>query len=78
METLWYLLKEHLSQPNDGTERINYDQFVYVSTILPPKCRQFFSSSTFLKFERDEFGRIEIGPFFCYVVRKVNLFQTRI
>lgn len=25
LETLWYLLKEHLSQPNDGTERINYD-----------------------------------------------------
>ena len=31
-----------------------------------------------MKFERDEFGRIEIVPFFHYVVRKVNLFQTRI
>lgn len=78
LEHLWYLLKEHLSQPDDGTERINYDQFVFVSSCLPPKCRQFFSSSTFLKFERDEFGRIEIVPFFHYVVRKVNLFQTRI
>ena len=39
LEHLWYLLKEHLSQPDDGTERINYDQFVYVSTLLPPKCR---------------------------------------
>jgi len=46
--------------------------------MLPPKCRQFFTSSTFLKFERDEYGRIEIVPFFHYVVRKVNLFQTRI
>jgi len=78
LEQLWHLLKDHLSQPDDGTERINYDQFVYVSTLLPPKCRQFFTSSTFLKFERDEFGRIEIVPFFHYVVRKVNLFQTRI
>lgn len=78
MEHLWYLLKEHLSQPDDGTERINYDQFVFVSSMLPPKCRQFFAASTFLKFERDEFGRIEIVPFFHYVVRKVNLFQTRI
>jgi serine/threonine-protein phosphatase 2A regulatory subunit B'' len=51
---------------------------VFVSTQLPAKCRQFFTSSTFLKFERDEFGRIEIVPFFHYVVRKVNLFQTRI
>ena len=78
LEHLWYLLKEHLSQPDDGTERINYDQFVFVSSMLPPKCRQFFAASTFLKFERDEFGRIEIVPFFHYVVRKVNLFQTRI
>lgn len=39
LEQLWHLLKQHLSQPDDGTERINYDQFVYVSTQLPPKCR---------------------------------------
>ena len=39
LEHLWYLLKEHLSQPDDGTERINYDQFVFVSSMLPPKCR---------------------------------------
>ena len=68
------MLKDHLSQPDDSTERINYDQFVFVSTLLPAKCRQFFTASTFLKFERDEFGRIEIVPFFHYVVRKVNLF----
>lgn len=74
LEQLWYLLKEHISLPEDGTERINYDQFVYVSGMLAPKCRQFFTSSTFLKFERDEYGRIEIVPFFHYVVRKVNLF----
>jgi serine/threonine-protein phosphatase 2A regulatory subunit B'' len=78
LEKLWYLLKENVSQPDDGTQRINYDQFIYVSTSLPGKCQQFFSSSTFLKFERDEYGRIEIVPFFHYVVRKVNLFQTRI
>ncbi len=78
LEKLWYLLKEHTSLPEDGTERINYDQFIYICSRLPPKCRQFFTSSTFLKFERDEYGRIEIVPFFHYVVRKVNLFQTRI
>jgi len=69
------LLKENVSGPDDGTERINYDQFVYVSNALSEKkCRQFFASSVFLKFERDEYGRIEIVPFFHYVVRKVNLF----
>jgi serine/threonine-protein phosphatase 2A regulatory subunit B'' len=25
LEQLWHLLKDHLSQPDDGTERINYD-----------------------------------------------------
>jgi serine/threonine-protein phosphatase 2A regulatory subunit B'' len=78
LEQLWYNLKENISQPEDGTERINYDQFLFVCSRLPPKCRQFFTPSTFLKFQRDEFGRIEIVPFFHYVVRKVNLFQTRI
>ena len=78
MEHLWFFLKEHVSLPDDGTERINYDQFIFVCSKLPAKCRQFFTSSTFLKFERDEFGRIEIVPFFHYVVRKVNIFQTRI
>ena len=32
----------------------------------------------FLKCDRDEYGRIEIVPFFHYIVRKVNLHQTRI
>ena len=39
LEQLWHLLKDHLSQPEDGTERINYDQFVFVSTLLPAKCK---------------------------------------
>lgn len=53
LQQLWYQLKDSVSLPEDGTQRINYDQFVFVSTLLPPKCRQFFTSSTFLKFERD-------------------------
>jgi serine/threonine-protein phosphatase 2A regulatory subunit B'' len=46
--------------------------------MLPIKCRHFFSASTFLKFDRDEYGRIDIIAFFHSIVRKVNLFQTRI
>jgi serine/threonine-protein phosphatase 2A regulatory subunit B'' len=83
LEQLWYLLKENTSFPDDGSERvsyiqINYDQFCYVASQLPPKCRQFFQPSVFLKCDRDEYGRIEIVPFFHYIVRKVNLHQTRI
>ena len=75
---LWHILKENISPPEDGTDRINYDQFVSVSRMLDPKWRQFFSPSTFLKFERDEYGRIEISQFFQYVVRKTNLLQLRL
>lgn len=78
LEKLWYLLKANTSFPDDGTERMNYDQFCQVANKLPPKYRQFFQPSIFLKCDRDEYGRIEIVPFFHYIVRKVNLHQTRI
>jgi len=78
LEKLWLLLKENVSPPDDGKERINYNSFLNISAILPAKCRHFFSASTFLKFDRDEFGRIDIVAFFHSIVRKVNLFQTRI
>eukprot|EP01017_Pseudomicrothorax_dubius_P033347 TRINITY_DN4465_c0_g1_i7.p1 TRINITY_DN4465_c0_g1~~TRINITY_DN4465_c0_g1_i7.p1 ORF type:complete len:454 (+),score=131.29 TRINITY_DN4465_c0_g1_i7:71-1363(+) len=78
LEKLWFLLKEHVSAPKDGKERVNYDAFLTVASKLPPKCRQFFTASTFIKFDRDDYGRIDIVAFFHSVVRKVNLFQTRI
>ena len=46
LEQLWYLLKENVSLPEDQTERINYDQFVYVSSMLPPKCSILSYSNT--------------------------------
>ena len=78
LEKLWYLLKSNTSFPDDGSERMNYDQFISVANKLSPKYRQFFQPSVFLKCDRDEYGRIEIVPFFHYIVRKVNLHQTRI
>ena len=77
-EKLWLLIREHISPPDDGTERINYDAFLTIAKSLPPKCRHFFSASTFQKFDRDEYGRIDIISFFHSIVRKVSLFQTRI
>lgn len=78
MEKLWLLLKENISPPQDGKERINYSAFLNIANLLPQKCRHFFAASTFLKFDRDEYGRIDILSFFHCIVRKVNLFQTRI
>lgn len=78
LERLWQLIREHVSPPDDNTDRINYDAFLTIAKALPPKCRHFFSASTFLKFDRDEYGRIDIVSFFHSIVRKVSLFQTRI
>ena len=78
LETLWEEIKNNVSPPEDGTERLNYDSFLRVARSLPPKCRHFFSASTFLKFDRDEYGRIDAVSFFHSIVRKVSLFQTRI
>lgn len=78
LEKLWEEIKANISPPDDGNERINYDSFLKIAKSLPPKCRHFFSASTFLKFDRDEYGRIDCVSFFHSIVRKVSLFQTRI
>ena len=46
--------------------------------MLPEKSKYFFSPSLFLKFERDENGRIDIVGFFHQIVRKVNLYESKI
>lgn len=78
LEKLWEEIKKNISPPEDGNERINYDSFLKIAKSLPQKCRHFFSASTFLKFDRDEYGRIDCVSFFHSIVRKVSLFQTRI
>ncbi|CAL5415695.1 unnamed protein product [Camellia sinensis] len=45
---------------------------------IGPKCRRFFSPSNFMKFEKDESGRIAILPFYLYVMHTVSLTQARI
>ena len=74
LEKLWTELKNNISPPDDKKERINYNSFLTIASLLPIKCRHFFSASTFLKFDRDEYGRIDIVAFFHSIVRKVNLF----
>lgn len=78
LEALWEEVKKHYSPPLDQTERINYDSFLRIAKSLPDKCRHFFSASSFLKFDRDEYGRIDALSFFHSIVRKVSLYQTRI
>lgn len=56
--------------------QMNYEDFCHIATLcteqLGPKCRKFFSACNFLKFEKDDFGRIAILPFYLYVMRTVS------
>lgn len=38
----------------------------------------FFRASTFLKFDKDKYGRIDILAFFHYVVRKTNIDENKV
>jgi hypothetical protein len=55
---------------------MNYEDFCHIASVcteqIGPKCRRFFSPSNFMKFEKDESGRIAILPFYLYVMRTVS------
>lgn len=72
------LLKDNVRERNSEVEVINYDGFCRVRDALPASFKPFFTASSFLKFARDQNGCIAIVPFFSYVVRKVNIKQTRV
>ncbi|CAL5347025.1 unnamed protein product [Camellia sinensis] len=65
LDAMWVCFKENCVI-DDATEQIG------------PKCRRFFSPSNFMKFEKDESGRIAILPFYLYVMHTVSLTQARI
>jgi hypothetical protein len=72
-------LKEHISEPKeDNLERINYLDFKKVSNLIGPSFSAFFTATTFLKFDKDKYGRIDIVSFFHYVVKKTNIEQNKI
>lgn len=56
---------------------MNYEDFCHIASVcteqIGPKCRRFFSPSNFMKFEKDESGRIAILPFYLYVMRTVSI-----
>lgn len=56
---------------------MNYEDFCHIASVcteqIGQKCKRFFSPSNFMKFEKDESGRIAILPFYLYVMRTVSL-----
>lgn len=78
LREVFFQLKKSISTPLDNTERINYKDFKKVGESNNPVIRQFFSANTFLKFDRDKYGRIEILAFFHYLVKKTNSLENKI
>ncbi|XP_002968661.2 probable serine/threonine-protein phosphatase 2A regulatory subunit B'' subunit TON2 [Selaginella moellendorffii] len=83
LDALWVCLRENcVIDDSTGTEKMNYEDFCHIASLcndqIGPKCRRFFSPSNFMKFEKDEYGRIAILPFYLYVMRTVSLTQARI
>lgn len=83
LDTMWVCLRENcVIDDATGAEKMNYEDFCHIQSVcteqIGPKCRRFFSPSNFMKFEKDEQGRIAILPFYLYVMRTVSLTQARI
>ncbi|KAL5037644.1 hypothetical protein RTP6_005045 [Batrachochytrium dendrobatidis] len=78
LDKLWICLCSHATiQSNDKSQRVSFAQFQAVEEDLDTKYAQFFKPSLFLRFSRDDQGRIDILAFFNFVLRKVSLMQAR-
>ncbi|XP_073526625.1 uncharacterized protein [Phyllobates terribilis] len=83
LDAMWVCLRENcVIDDATGAEKMNYEDFCRIASVsteqIGPKCKRFFSPSNFMKFEKDEQGRIAILPFYLYVMRTVSLTQARI
>ncbi|KAK6914529.1 Calreticulin/calnexin [Dillenia turbinata] len=83
LDAMWVCLRENcVIDDAIGAEKMNYEDFCHIASVcteqIGPKCRRFFSPSNFMKFEKDESGRIAILPFYLYVMCTVSLTQARI
>ncbi|KAL1832545.1 hypothetical protein ACET3Z_002196 [Daucus carota] len=83
LDAMWACLRENcVIDDATGAEKMNYEDFCHIASEcteqIGSKCRRFFSPSNFMKFEKDESGRIAILPFYLYVMRTVSLTQARI
>ena len=77
LKDLWTCLKDNKSAPQDNTERINYKDFQIVGE-KNQMFSEYFKPSTFLKFDKDKYGRIEVLSFFHHVVRKNSIEENKI
>ncbi|XP_024995484.1 probable serine/threonine-protein phosphatase 2A regulatory subunit B'' subunit TON2 [Cynara cardunculus var. scolymus] len=83
LDAMWLCLRENcVVDEATGSERVGYEDFCQIASLcteqIGSKCRRFFNPSNFMKFEKDESGRISILSFYLYAMRTVSLTQARI
>ncbi|KAL7178097.1 hypothetical protein ACSBR2_031283 [Camellia fascicularis] len=83
LDARWVCFRENcVIDDATSAEKMNYEDFCHIASVcteqIGPKCQRFFSPSNFMKFEKDESGRIAILPFYLYVMRTVSLTEARI
>ncbi|KAJ4908153.1 putative serine/threonine-protein phosphatase 2A regulatory subunit B'' subunit TON2 [Raphanus sativus] len=79
LAAMWNCLRENcVIDDGTGAEKTSVTLPLYVPNKSAPNVVGFFSPSNFMKFEKDEAGRIAILPFYLYVMRTVSLTQARI
>jgi serine/threonine-protein phosphatase 2A regulatory subunit B'' len=63
----------------NNLNQIDYESFKQVALKLDPEhAAEYCNPGLFLKFYKDDHGRISIPNYFNYVLRKVSLIQNRI
>ncbi|CAI9779773.1 unnamed protein product [Fraxinus pennsylvanica] len=77
LDAMYVCLRENcVIDDSTGAVKMNYEDFCHIASVcteqIGPKCRCFFSPSNFMKFEKDESGRIAILPFYLYVMHTVG------
>ncbi|KAI5741380.1 hypothetical protein M8J76_012984 [Diaphorina citri] len=80
LKDLYSLLCQHqsVSDKDEGEKFIDYKNFLKAKEAVVPKCRKFFTPTTFAKLQQgDPDGRINLTAFFNYVMRKTWHYQTR-
>ncbi|XP_017300821.1 serine/threonine-protein phosphatase 2A regulatory subunit B'' subunit gamma-like [Diaphorina citri] len=81
LKDLYSLLCQHQSvgDKDEGEKFIDYKNFLKAKEAVVPKCRKFFTPTTFAKLQQgDPDGRINLTAFFNYVMRKTWHYQTRV
>lgn len=78
LKELYFNLKKNRSPPDDNLDRINYKDFKKVGENYTGHIKKCFSACTFLKFDKDKYGRIDILFFFTYLVKKLNSIENKI